>query len=213
MPKNKEEKPIVSKSNFPKKIYIIRHGEKPDDEDIPDLSIQGVTRAHYLIDYWTKQNVPNPDIIYCFRNKHGIRNRSYELMTPLSEKYKIKVNSDFRDKADEKVLVDHVMSNNADKIVLICWEHKNISFIIKSIYDILTKNNNIDKKIKYWSLDPSRGVNYKSDKFEDDHELYSLTIMIDVESRLLTGLSQSNIFINDTFLKEQPINILFSIDG
>src|SRR5437868_1396817 len=198
---------------LPKQIYIIRHGEKPDDRSIPDLSIQGLARAHYLINYWKNQNLPNPDIIYCFRNGHGLRNRSNQVMTPLSIIHNIKINSEFKDDKEEKEMVDHVMKNNANQIVLICWEHNNIPLVVKFIYDILAEQD-IDKNImknnlKYWSLDPENGVTVKSKSKskspENDHDLYSLTLSIDVESKQLTGLSQSNNFLNNVHLTDEPV--------
>jgi hypothetical protein len=206
MPKNKQKKDDRS-STFPKKIYIIRHGEKPD-EDSHDLSIQGVARAHYLTDYWVNQHVPNPDIIYCFK-KNGTENRSDQLMVPLSYKYNIPINSNYTDKKDEDKLVEDVLSNNADKIVLICWEHNNIPLIVKLIYDKLSKKNVMNTAFQYWSTDPKNGVSGG----KNDSSLYSLTLLIDTESLVLTGSNQSDNFMDDVLLAEVPINTLFTING
>lgn len=193
-------------------IYIVRHGEKPDDKSVNDLSIQGVARANYLVNYWINQNISNPTIIYCFKNGNGIKNRSYELMAPLSYKYNIPINSDFKDKKDEKDLVDHIMSSN-DKIILICWEHSNIPLIVKLIYDKMAGgDSDIKNKFKYWALDPENGKSVKGKK-TDDEDLYSLTLLIDTGTHLLTGFSQSDNFANKVLLIEEPVKTLFTING
>ncbi len=208
MIKNKKEKQTIK---LPKTIYVIRHGEKPNDDKKIDLSVHGFSRSKYLINYWNNQNVPNPDIIYCFKNNNGIQNRSYELMEPLNKQYNIPINCDFRDKKDESKMVEHVLTKNEDKIVLICWEHENIPLVINLIYGYISKENIMSEKFKYWALNTEQGIINKS-KHDNDSELYSLTIMIDPLTRLLTGISQSDKFENNILLDE-PIKILFTIQG
>src|SRR5438874_6695406 len=115
-----------------------------------------------------------PDIIYCFVNTYGLQNRSYQLMLPLIKQHNIPVNTDFKDGRDEKLMVNHVMTSNPGKIVLICWEHSNVPLVISSIYDKLSTNDTMSDKFKYWALDPTNGINSKN-----DDNLYSLTILID----------------------------------
>lgn len=208
MPKNKHPS-----DQFPKTIYIIRHGEKPNDKDIHELSIKGVARAYYLVNYWTNgKNYPSimkPDIIYCFVNSHGLDNRSYQLMLPLIQQHAIPVNTSFKDDKDEKSMVQHVMSNNPGKTVLICWEHSNIPMVISLIYDQLCVDNTMSDKFKYWALDPENGAGTKN---KDDRDLYSLTISIDTLTGRLDGYSQSNNFLNNVLLLDEPIKKLFTIN-
>lgn len=230
MPKNTQntqDNKNISLSQFPKQIYVIRHGEKPDDKNIPDLTIQGVARAHYLINYWKNQNIPNPDIIYCYKNGNGLRNRSYQLMTPLATNYNIYINADFEDDKEEDKMISHVFKNNPGKIVLICWEHTNIPLIVKLIYDALSDQNTqntqntqnaMKKQFKYWALDPLHGIiksksKTKNADSDNDDDLYSLTVLIDTNTKELTGFSQSNNFISNVYLLNDPVKLLFSLVG
>lgn len=202
----------IDPGRFPKNIYVIRHGEKPNDKDIHELSIKGVARAYYMINYWTNSNnqsIVRPDIIYCFVNSYGLGNRSYQLMLPLIRHSNIPVNTNFKDDKDEKSMVLHVMSNNPGKTVLICWEHSNIPLVIGLIYDQLFVNNTMRDRYKYWALDPTNGADTKN---KDDGDLYSLTILIDTSTGRLDGYSQSNNFLNNVLLLDEPIKNLFTIN-
>jgi hypothetical protein len=197
--------------SFPRTIYILRHGEKPDDKEIPDLTIQGVARAYYLPKHWQTEGYAKPDVIFCFRNAHGTQNRSVELMTPFCHENAIPMNVDFAENADEDKLVAHVMTQTTGKTVLICWEHNNIPKIVAGIFEILSQSlgvkNSMKDKFRFWALDPTNGKGG-----QNDGHLYALTLRIDTSSLELKGMSQSTNFVNQVLLLETPTTVLFELD-
>jgi phosphohistidine phosphatase SixA len=106
----------------PSRIILMRHGDKPDDPDNPDLSAAGVTRAEHLATY-IPQAFGKPDyIIATARSKHS--DRPVETVEPLAQAVGVRVQHDIDDK-DFEDLVDEIFSDAAyhGKTVVICWHH------------------------------------------------------------------------------------------
>src|SRR5689334_312871 len=135
---------ISMPKNIPKQIIIIRHGEKPTNEDDPNLSVFGYARSKYLVNYFLNPVIENtynkPDIIYVYNVHDGI-NRSKELMQPLIDRgipYNMNHDDDKKGTAD---MVDDVFNkHNKNKTVLICWEHNIIPYMINEVGDRIEKN-------------------------------------------------------------------------
>jgi hypothetical protein len=198
---------INMSNHLPKQIIVIRHGEKPSDDKNPNLSIKGVARSKYLIDYFLNPVIEGaynkPDIIYVY-NIHKGANRSRELMQPLID-LKIPYNMDYDDskKGTHDLVKDVFSKHNDNKTVLICWEHNIIPDIINEIGDNIKKN--LFDKFRSWSNNPT------GKKGDDD--LYSLTIIIDPHNKQLIGINQSDDFSEDhTILnKLSSYNIIFKM--
>lgn len=198
---------------LPKQILIIRHGEKPKDKNFFGLSQQGLARSKYLVDYFTnpivikgEQMYEKPEMIFCFDVHDGI-NRSRQLMQPLIDTG-IPYDDNMNDgKEGTSQLIEEILSEKYEnKIVLVCWEHKIIPFLINEIGKKL--NNNSFKDFKYWAADPKNGV-----KGTDDSDLYSMTVVIDPVANTLKCLNQSTRFDNnDRVLKKaKEYFVMFSL--
>jgi len=187
-------------SHFHKQIIIIRHGEKPKDKDCFGLSQKGLARSAYLVDYFAdpvsvKGHVMynKPDKIYCFDEHTGI-NRSKQLMQPLIDSHHIPYNCEYNDHTSGTTqMVNNIFTNDANLIILICWEHN----IIPELIQLIGKHidcSNFDK-FKCWSDTPEKG--------KTDEDEYGLTIVINPEDKSLIMIDQSNDFSkNDQLLKK-----------
>ena len=106
----------------PSRIILMRHADKPDDLDDPNLSAAGVTRAKHLATY-IPQTFGKPDyIIATAHSKHS--DRPIETVEPLAEAIGVEVQHDIEDK-DFEDLVEDIFSDSAyhGKTVVICWHH------------------------------------------------------------------------------------------
>ena len=120
-----------------KRIFIIRHGEKPADSGFPhgvdhhgekddeSLSVRGWQRAGGIAQLFINEMKPD----HLFAPKYGKSahsKRSAQVLTPLAEKLSIDINTEFN-KGEEKDLAHHI--KGLDGTVLIAWEHTNIHLI------------------------------------------------------------------------------------
>jgi hypothetical protein len=203
----------------PRQIIIIRHGEKPRDKDNFGLSQQGFARSKYLVDYFTdpviingKQMYQRPQMIYCFNTHDGV-NRSRQSMQPLIDtgiQYDDELSNG---KSGTQSLVDQIFDDkNQNKTILVCWEHKIIPFLVEEIGKRMSKNENQNKNrfkdFNFWALDPKNG-----EKGENDHSLYSMTVIIDLTENTLQCINQSTDFNKNSQVlkKEKDYHILFSL--
>ncbi|WP_052699509.1 histidine phosphatase family protein [Hyphomicrobium sp. 99] len=106
----------------PKRIILLRHADKTDDSDDPDLSDAGRARADHLATY-IPQTFGKPDFIFATaHSKHS--NRPRETVQPLADALGLKVEHDM-EKDEFEDLVDEVF-NDPDykgKTLVICWHH------------------------------------------------------------------------------------------
>ena len=177
---------------MPKQIIIIRHGEKTSDKSFYGLSQKGLMRSLYLADYFNnpiehddKPVFNKPDLIYCF-NKHKCINRSKQSMQPLIDSgIPYNCNFDNDEKQTSLLVYDMFNKEHDDRTVLICWEHKIIPSLIQQIGTMIS-DKPIFKKFKSWSINPTTGKN--------DKELYSMTVVINIEDMSLKCVNQSTTF-------------------
>ncbi|KAJ6102965.1 hypothetical protein N7486_005392 [Penicillium sp. IBT 16267x] len=113
-------------------IYMIRHGEKPDD-GANNLSSLGLARAQRLRPFFGKKSGFNIGYIVAEHpNKVGSRSRPYETVQPLAKDLGVPFNTDIgRDDAAgvARTVEDYGGTGN----ILICWEHHHLSDIAKAI--------------------------------------------------------------------------------
>jgi hypothetical protein len=121
-----------SASTRPAAIYIIRHAEKPEGKEDPNLTPKGYDRANALV-----QVIPNnfciPDFIFAAApSAHS--NRPIETVTPLSKALGIKILDPYGDK-DYPSLVHDLTTDPKyiGKTILICWHHSEIPGLAQAL--------------------------------------------------------------------------------
>ncbi len=100
----------------------MRHADKPDDPDDPNLSATGVARAEHLATY-LPETFGKPDYIMATaRSRHS--DRPLETVEPLARAVGVEVRHDIKDR-DFEDLVEEIFSEPAyhGKTVVICWHH------------------------------------------------------------------------------------------
>lgn len=125
-------------ANYPKTVFIIRHGEKPGDpatdnpQDGIDLSTRGYERAAALAPYFIA-TFGKPDALFAAQaSRHS--NRPVETITPLAQALKLDINADIAD-GDYATLASKFLSHGQydGKVLLICWHHGNIPALTQSL--------------------------------------------------------------------------------
>ena len=109
----------------PRLILIIRHAEKPDDRNDPDLTPTGKARAVNLANYLPR-TFGTPDFLFAStRSKRS--NRPIETVEPLSKKLGIPIDDSFADE-DYAALAQKLLTDKKydRKFILICWHHGHI---------------------------------------------------------------------------------------
>jgi broad specificity phosphatase PhoE len=160
----------------PAQVIIIRHGEKSLTG--PDLDPRGYQRAQDLVEFFKTDKAMlqygTPAAIYAMEPKHeGNPNktpsslRAVETVQPLANA----LNLTIRDNAintDYEAVVSEVMQNPQynGRMVLICWEHKNIPPMAEA-FGATTAPEKWDKKIfdRVWVL------NFKNGRFVSFEDL------------------------------------------
>jgi len=114
----------------PKTILVMRHAEKPDDPDDPDLTKAGEARAIKLAAFIPEQ-FGKPDFIFASAiTPHSAR--PYETVEPLSKASGIGIDATIADN-DYGALAKQLLTKTkyADKLVLVCWHHGNIPSLLR----------------------------------------------------------------------------------
>jgi phosphohistidine phosphatase SixA len=109
----------------PKMILVMRHAEKPDDPDDPDLTKEGEARAIKLATF-IPQQFGEPDFIFASAiTRHSAR--PYETVQPLAKATSIGIDATVADN-DYGALAKALLTKDkyADKLVVVCWHHGNI---------------------------------------------------------------------------------------
>ena len=132
------------------KIMLIRHAEKPAKDSVPygvtekgerskeSLEVRGWQRAGGLINLFVPSNahfqhasLAKPQFLYASKplRRKGSR-RPKETITPLADKLKIKINSDFQRSEFDEMLEEVFLCKG---VVLICWQREYIPEIAAHI--------------------------------------------------------------------------------
>ncbi|CEH17698.1 hypothetical protein CBOM_04093 [Ceraceosorus bombacis] len=126
-----------SVSAYSNRVFLIRHGEKPSDDDQTGLSAQGMQRSQCLRNVFGKGSGYNIGYIITQDYKSdGSRNRPYQTVLPLSQDLGLTIDHHCdRDDADcaKDSIKNFASSSGAD--ILLCWEHKALSDISKALGD------------------------------------------------------------------------------
>ncbi|KOS23110.1 hypothetical protein ESCO_003525 [Escovopsis weberi] len=114
-------------------LYLIRHGEKPEDDDQIGLSTQGMMRAQCLRDVFGANSTYNITYIMAQTPKDtGKRRRPLDTVTPLAQDLGITVDISC-DRDDNKCVKDVVEAYDGPGNILVCWEHKQLNNIVKEL--------------------------------------------------------------------------------
>lgn len=110
-------------------FLLIRHAEKPDDQDDIGLSVAGQARAMAYVVYFQNFKIGSTPI----RLDHLVAtaqsaksNRPYLTIEPLSRQLDLTINNHYENKADDiqalanYLLIDPTFNNSN---ILICWHH------------------------------------------------------------------------------------------
>ncbi|MCE5316788.1 MAG: histidine phosphatase family protein [Parachlamydia sp.] len=122
---------------LPAQVIIIRHGEKPSKGN--GLSLKGEQRADALVAFFQGNaevlQFGVPAAIFAEQpESDGKHERPLLTITPLSDALNLVPNTSFS-KKDITGLTDEIKNNTVyeDKMVLICWEHKEIPSIAATL--------------------------------------------------------------------------------
>ena len=127
---------VAAAPHYPVQIIIIRHAEKPDDNDNSSdpagLSAQGQERAQALADA-IPARYPHIDYLFASaasKNSH----RPIDTITPLSQKLGLGIDTSYADKqyADLAQTLE-TDPKYAGKTVLICWHHGKIPQLTQAL--------------------------------------------------------------------------------
>jgi len=113
----------------PTTILVMRHAEKPNDKDDPDLSKAGHVRAIRLATFIPAQ-FGKPDFIIAAAVSHSSA-RPYETVRPLSKVTGVGIDATIADD-DYPTLADQLLTKDkyADNQVVVCWHHGNIPHLM-----------------------------------------------------------------------------------
>ena len=112
----------------PREILIIRHAEKPDSADDPNLTPRGYARAVALVQFFSA-SFDTPDYLFATQaSKHS--NRPVETITPLAGALHMPVDSKVAD-ADYLLFAQDILTNPqyTGKMLIICWHHGTIKLL------------------------------------------------------------------------------------
>jgi hypothetical protein len=131
--------PLLRLHAIPAQIILIRHAEKPKDDDELHLSKAGRRRADALVPYIKKNSKLTAfglpvALIASEARKNGNGQRPAETLQPLSRDLKIPVETPF--KSDEYSKLASLVLENPDydgKCVLICWVHEYIPALAEAL--------------------------------------------------------------------------------
>lgn len=116
----------------PREILIIRHAEKPDSADDPNLTPRGYARAVALVQFFSA-SFDTPDYLFATQaSKHS--NRPVETITPLAGALHMPVDSKVAD-ADYLLFAQDILTNPqyTGKMLIICWHHGTIPALAKAL--------------------------------------------------------------------------------
>ncbi|OQE18569.1 hypothetical protein PENSTE_c017G08736 [Penicillium steckii] len=114
-------------------VYLIRHGEKPDDGN--GLNAQGLQRAQCLRNVFGSSSQYNIGHIMAQMPKSdGKRQRPLDTVKPLAGDLGLEVDTSC-DRDDSKCVKDVVDGYEGSGNILICWEHDALTDIVEELGD------------------------------------------------------------------------------
>lgn len=137
------------------KIMLIRHAEKPDDEDSGidqkgnpdkhDLTVRGWQRAGALVQFFANPRDPNgpikrPAVIFATEpSSQTASKRPLHTVTPLAKFLNLNVDSTIAEGSEDALVKAAIAANG---VVLIAWHHEKIP----AIADLILQNQSAPQK-------------------------------------------------------------------
>ena len=116
----------------PTLILVMRHAEKPEDVQNPDLSPVGQERAEKLATYVPKTFGALDFIFAAAISKHSAR--PFETVKPRSKAIGIPIDATIADNDYEVLAADLLGKQRYDgKRVLVCWHHGHIPSLMQAL--------------------------------------------------------------------------------
>jgi hypothetical protein len=120
-------------------FLLIRHAEKPDDQNDTGLSVPGQARAMAYVVYFQNYKInSNPvKLGHLFATAQSPRsNRPYLTIEPLARQLGLQINNFYENRAEDiealaKYLLIDPTFNNAT--VLICWHHQELLHLAQAL--------------------------------------------------------------------------------
>jgi hypothetical protein len=123
----------------PAQILLIRHAEKPDDDNDPHLALRGQERAMALVPFLTRTRefLTNGLPVALFATRVTSNDRGYrtqETLGPLGRELKLPVQADYRGK-DCGLLAERLLGDPAlcGKTIVVCWVHESIPELVAAL--------------------------------------------------------------------------------
>ena len=123
----------------PAKVILLRHAEKPDDENNVHLSRDGQARAQALVGFFSNRfgiSITNPPAaLFATRPIRGSRSlRPYETLEPLAKALKVPIQQPETAFRYDR-LAAHLLKNPAfeDKTVVVCWVHEEMDDLARAL--------------------------------------------------------------------------------
>ena len=113
-------------------IILMRHAEKPDDPNNPDLAPAGFARAKELVDYIPEHFGRTPDYLFASKDsKNSVRPR--ETLEPLSEKIGVAIDTSVKDKNYDELAQELNDPKFDGKFIAIAWHHGKIPELAQAL--------------------------------------------------------------------------------
>ena len=117
---------------MPTEVILLRHAEKPDDEQSPELAHKGRVRAAALSEY-LPHRFGAPTFLFATKPS-PVSNRPVLTLNPLSEALGLPIDTSFQDE-EYKLLAQEIVSQSrfGDARVIICWHHGKIPELARAL--------------------------------------------------------------------------------
>ncbi|KAK7223425.1 hypothetical protein V2G26_011428 [Clonostachys chloroleuca] len=113
-------------------LYMIRHGEKPDDGSI-GLSPEGEQRAQCLRTIFGSSSQYNIGYVIAQEYKEsGKRKRPYDTVAPVASDLGLEVDTSC-DRDDSKCVKNLIKNYAGDGNILLCWQHGQMNNILEAL--------------------------------------------------------------------------------
>jgi broad specificity phosphatase PhoE len=163
----------------PAQIVLIRHAEKPANEEHNELSARGWKRAHALVDFFLErkefQRHGPPVAIYAMgQHEEGSSVRAIQTVTPLAEELGLKINDEYTRDDYEELAADILAKKKYDgKLVVISWQRDSIPEFAEEL--------GLEEAPKWGKSVFDRAWSFE---YNEDEELEEFT---DIPQQLLSG--------------------------
>jgi hypothetical protein len=113
-------------------IILMRHAEKPDDPNNPDLAPAGFARAKELADYIPEHFARTPDYLFASKDSDN-SSRPRETLEPLSEKIGVPIDTSVKDKNYAELAQELNDPKFDGKFIAIAWHHGKIPQLAQAL--------------------------------------------------------------------------------